>query len=435
MFHLAIYNIFMIGMVSFFLSCSFQALQFTLKYMLEAVSEDDETFTIDAYTGRVISFTVTLLLCPFVPVMINKIGPRPSVIIAITCHLLYGLQFLLIRNWLYIVGSMVVGMGITTMWIAQGRFIAQNSTETTIGRNASIFNILANVHGFIRFAYFYFQFPEEMGKKERTEFYVIFNLCYVVALVVSLFLLKAKYNKPVKEPLLKSLLKLFTLLVRRDMLLLMPSVLYINVFATWVQFRLNGIIFTEGMTEEQAPMKRFAEIGSISLACTVFTGLILSLFDKKIMVLTRGHHYPIVLIGFFLHVLQMVMDFINLPDDSPLGKTSEEGIIKPNYILALIATAVGGLSGPSIFSRKEALLLILCQDDIAHGHALNRVYLSLGVVIPNTLIHWIGFYWMTCITLFTGLISVVSFYACERIYIYKYSSDEEKENERENIEE
>lgn len=420
----------MFAMVAFFLFLSYNSIQVSLKYILDALEQEDPSFYIDAYTGKLVLFTFNVIWTPFASIVVNKIGPRPSLVLVICCHLYYGIQFLFIMNWTYLIGCAVIGTSNAFFSVAGGRYLAQNSTELTIARNSAISLMLQAMQGIIRYFYFYFRFKHEnISAEDRREFYTVFVFSYFISLIFAFSLLKAVNNEPVKETMKESFETLFALLRRRDMWLMIPTLVYLGLNASWGTLRLNGIVFTKMMIYAPSPMRIIAELGAIQVLCTLINGLVLSLCDQKIMVMTNGYHYPVVIFGFAFNLFQMIIDFLNLPDESPHGYTDDKGLVEPSYIFAVISSFFGGLSSMCIQTRKAAMLLILFKDRIAHAYAVSHFFAIVGAIIPLVLIHVTGFYWITFVAIVSAIVCVSCFCVCETDLRDKEneSSEEEKE--------
>lgn len=404
----------MMGMIYFSFLLAFSNIQVTLKFILNTITATDPTFFVDAYTGILSIFSVTAVLTPFTSPLTNKLGPRPMMIIATVCLLFYGLQFFFLGNEVYILGCVICGMGTAFIWIAQGRFVAQNSTDKNIARNVALFITLSTSQMLVGNLYLYFSHPDvNIRDHKRYEIYGVSTAFFGTAVLCACCLLKAKYNVPAKETLKESFVNLFSLLKRKDVWLLVPSMMYINVINGMVSFHLNGIVFTERIQGTPSPIRKIAENSLVYGVCSTITGTLLVVFDKEI---TKHYHFPVVICAYSMHVIGLVLDFLNLPDSSIHQKTWDYAIIESNYILALCTSAVYGLSGPAIMSRKDAMLLHLCRDNIAHAHAISRLFVSVGAVIPMGLVHVVGLYWMTLVTAVAGLTAVGCFCVCEIDY-------------------
>lgn len=413
-FNTAIYNLCMETLLLLFTNFSFISIEQTIKYILNIVQKEDPKFSIDAYTGKLVLYTSILLWMPFSLNIINKIGARPAIIIATILHLSYGVQFLYIANWSYLLGCILVGCGNTLLTLATKRYFAQNSSDLTILKFVAMSVILALLEGCSRYSYFFFRFPERhINESKRREFFYICLESYILAVVFSFTLFKAVFNTPNEETVKETFSIVFSLLRRKDTWLMVPIVMYGAFNRIWREFRLNGIFFTKKMKHAPSAMRVIAEINVIGILCSAINGLVLTFAGTKITSLTRGYDFPLVLLGFVFDLMQMLMDVVNLPDSSPHGETDEEGMITSNYIIALFSEVIGSIMCLCIIKSKTGMLFKMYSLHVSHAFVMARCFQTVGSVISLVLIHFVGFYFMTLFTISWGVFSVATFSLCE----------------------
>lgn len=392
------------------------------KYILNSIKLEDEDFTADAYVGSIVHFIGSCSVAFFTSSIVNKIGPRPTMIIAAALQLLYVAQFLFLINWLFYLGNFVRGVGAGIIWTAQGRFLTQNSTKQTITKNASIFTWIIATNRIVGNVYIYFRFTSEViSKSHRQEIYGIMTLFTVFTVVIFSCLQKAKYNQPVKQNFILSLKTMFKLFCEPRIWFMVPSMMFLSMNFSLSSIHCNSVGFTETMSADTA-MRKISLCGIVFGIGGLLCGLTLTGIDNKIK---KSYYFYIIIFGFSTSLLSNILVFINLPNSSSHGATMEPGLIPSNLPIALIASTLYGFGDACFFQQAYAMSGILLKQKIAHAHGIFRFFIGFSAIITFTLATFIGLYVAICVVSLVGIIAVVCFCTAEIKYKNQISGEDE----------
>lgn len=412
-FRTGLYNIFILSLAFLSFLLCFTILQNLQKHFLESINLENPKFTANASLGTLVYYISSGISAIFISFLVNRIGPRPSMIVGGILLMFYNLQFHFPTNWLYYFSNVICGIGTSILWIAQGRFFTENSNKDTIARNAAIFSTIVSSRNIIGNMLMYFFYNTKVIlTSQRTEILATMNFCSTLTVVFICYLLKAKYNRSVKVNILENFIQLFKLCLDDNIWLMIPPILYMNVLFSLSTVHDNAlgfpVTFSLGKNMNKVSVCRmiFGVGGCVS-------GLILIAFDKKII---RSYLYPVFIAGCLVNFFGKILAMLNLPNASLSSVTWQESLVTTNYFGALIISFLFGIGDCCVFSRTYALFGILLRDNIAHAHVFMRIFVCIGSIITYFLVSKIGLYWILGITIIIGVLATFCYCVAELRY-------------------
>ncbi|EGC33987.1 hypothetical protein DICPUDRAFT_92306 [Dictyostelium purpureum] len=176
--------------------------------------------------------SVSNFISPFV---INSLGERLSLIVGALAYSVYIAANIKILEPTLFIAAGVLGVGGAILWTAQGSFVIQCSTESTIGFNTGLFFALFQLN----------QVIGNLGTQQLLKAHIAIQTLFIIILSVSLFSLVgfALLGKPIKTddkgvpipkenanlPMKDRLLATIILIKDRPIQLLVPALLYSGI--------------------------------------------------------------------------------------------------------------------------------------------------------------------------------------------------------------
>uniref|UniRef100_A0A6P7GNR6 UNC93-like protein MFSD11 n=1 Tax=Diabrotica virgifera virgifera TaxID=50390 RepID=A0A6P7GNR6_DIAVI len=380
------------------------------KTIIDSIEKDDPSFEENGYYSQAITGGFSALFNLTVPSIINAFGSKLAMVLGALLSILFILQFMLEKVWVLYTACGLLGLGLALLWVAEGNYLALNSTETTINRNTGIFTIIASSNMIIGNVIVMVGFSgrDQIHKETRTLVLAILAGVCTAALVVFVFLPKHKKEEKISETkvvgVLESLVKPVKLFFTKNMLLLSFTFVYSGLELGF----FNGIYAPSiGFTEEIHNRKQLVGMSGIFVGIgEVFAGSAISTFGKKVAELGRS-----VLIGVacLVHSLSFILIFINLPDNSPFGDTDEPAIIQSNTVLAMFCSFLLGLGDCIYINVIFSLLATVYSEEAPSAFAIFQFFLAVGMVINFITAELLGLYYKLAMLFGLGILNTVLF--------------------------
>jgi len=255
----------------------------------------------------------------------------------------YAGQMLYLADWLLYLCAVLNGVGAAMLWTGQGTFLAINSDQATVGRNASIFWALYQMSGVTGniAVFLLFQGVEVIEKGTRISTGAALTAMCFTGQVLTLFLRPTPWEEQKEKKKInpfQSFLSCLKLLRTSDMMKLSFSFLY-SGFETsfWAGVLPSCIGFTQklgdGRKSTMGLCSIMVSIGSMS------GGLALAALKSGI---NRRGRDPVIVTGYILHTCAYFLCLLFLSHLAPFGETEEESYVAPRKeVLLLVATLMG----------------------------------------------------------------------------------------------
>ncbi|KAK9693022.1 Ion channel regulatory protein UNC-93 [Popillia japonica] len=366
-----------------------------IKTILQNISDEDPNFTGDGYTSLAIIYAVFAVLNWSAPSVISIIGPKFAMVFGSVTYVLFILSFLVPRTWLLYVASVVIGIGAPMIWTGQGNYLTLCSTPATISRNSGVFWAMLQASMFIGnlFVYIQFQGLDKIDKSTRSMPKIEENM------------VKPADNRgPIQA--LKDAGKLF---FTKNMLLLSITFFYMGVELSFYSGVYSPSIgFTKQLGDVSTQLVGLA--GIFIGVGEVLGGALFGILGEKTV---RWGRDPIIVGGFIVHVAAFFLIFLNLPNSSPFGNTTEEAFITTNAYLAIFCAFLLGLGDACFNTQVYSMLGDVFADDSPSGFAIYKFTQSVAAAACFFYSSYIGLYIQLGILLALAVFGTISFVLVE----------------------
>lgn len=391
------------------------------KFLLESTKKNNPNYTVETYYGLCGTFVAQALTNWITPSVIATAGPRFTIVLGYMLNVFYFGQFLSEIVWLFYFGSVITGVAAGLYWTAQGNFLAQNSTESTIDRNSGLFWATLQTSGIFGNILVYYLFSDnQVDAKTRYYMYMTMAiLCLLACLTMILFSRKVDNSKKLTCQILTQALHLIQ---ERDMILLCTTVFYSGLVSSLVLgVYSNAVAFTKLISGKEIQL--ITTSGMIIGTGEVIAGSIFSLFGKKIRNLLWGQS-TYILIGFGIQQIAYAFMIINLPNNSPNGPTYDEAYIKSSKIIAFITAFLLGAGDALVMTQIFVMVGEHFADKSASAMAVCSFFDSTACAFAFAFTGW-GIYSIVGILELSGIISTICFIFLEKkpTYVKEHEPD------------
>lgn len=373
-------NVILLGLSFMLVFTAFQTMGNIEKTVLDSIKTDDPNFTGDGYTSLAIIYFVFALCNWLAPSMISILGPRVTMIFGGVIYGLFIASFLTPHTWLLYLASALIGVGAAAIWTGQGTYLTLNSDSTTISRNSGLFWAMLQCSMFFGniFVFYAFQGKQHIDQATRTLVFIVLVSVCGVGIIVLLLLPRARtadgemIPRPDSAPLraLKGAVSLFT---TREMLLLCVTFLYTGFELSFYSGVYSASI---GFTTKFSDAKQLVGLSGIFIGLgAVLGGVTFGLLGSKTV---RWGRDPIVIFGFIIHIVSFFIIFLNLPNTSPFGDTTESAYIESSAFLAILCSLLLGLGDSCFNTQILSILGDMYAEDSAPAFAIFKFTQSLS---------------------------------------------------------
>lgn len=139
---------------------------------------------------------------------------------------------------------------------------------------------------------------------------------------------------------------------------------------------------TSNLVDSDTSPKRFIGLSGILIGVgEIIGGLSFGILGGKTNRLGRD---PIVILGYFTHMIAFFLVFINFPKDSPLQQTSEAAYISSSLAIALVCSFLLGFADSCYNTQMYSIIGTVYSENSANAFALFKFF-QVGLVQPLTL--------------------------------------------------
>ncbi|CAG0886646.1 unnamed protein product [Darwinula stevensoni] len=420
-------NVILMGVSLMLIFTAFQTTGIIEQTVISSVKTDDPSFNGDGYLSLAIIYAAFATANWLAPSILSLSGPKYGMIMGAIPYIIFVGCFLKPTTWSLYLTSVLVGIGAAVLWTAQGNYLTLNSNETTMGRNSGIFwaifqcsMLFGNI--FVFYAFDGLSYIEEHTR--RLVFLVLLGVSIAGLLLAFLLGTVSHSDAIANEAPLQALKEAPKLLVTQQMFLLCFTFIYTGLelsFFSGVYSTAIGFTLAFG---ERA--KRLVGLSGVFIGVgEIFGGLLFGILGKKT---TRYGRDPVVLLGCLVHLGCFYLIFLNLPDDSPFGKTSHLAPIESsthcdnNYFLlffflfhhsanlAMLCSFLLGFGDACFNTQVIALLGILYSENSAPAFAIFKFFQSLAAAACFFYSGSIGLHYQLLILVVTVIGGTYSFW-------------------------
>ncbi|KAE9549637.1 hypothetical protein FO519_007144, partial [Halicephalobus sp. NKZ332] len=317
-----------------------------LETIIDAKNKDG---VVDEHAGYVSAAIVTSVFtfANFIAApVVGLLGVRWAMVSGAITYIIFQAGFLFLNEPFLYFSSALLGVGAAIIWAAQGKYIAMNSTNETASLHSSLFwgEYQLCLIGSGAFLYFAFRDLKDNDKIEDSKIrfiYGVFTTVTACGVIIFSLLRMPRREEPLiesevePEPKLTFKERMFStlsLLRTRRIIFLAAAFAYVGMETSfWSGIYPSSISFTKKLAPNTKTIMAFNTIAEgLGQATAGFLFGILGGITKKIGRVT------VVLLGMIAHFFVFVAVYLNFPSDAPLGKTEEEGIIKPPSVAITI---------------------------------------------------------------------------------------------------
>ncbi|XP_072392200.1 UNC93-like protein MFSD11 [Diabrotica undecimpunctata] len=378
------------------------------KTIIDSIKKDT-SFEENGYYSQAISSAFFSVFTWAVPSVIHSFGLKLTLCLGALLNVLFILQFLLEKVWILYVFCGLAGFGSALLGAAVGNYVSLNSSENSINRNTAIFTIIASfnmITGNI-IVMCGFSGHSEINKHTRILVLAIFAGVSAIGLIVFLFLPKHQKEEKSKDisdsGAVQSFLEALKLSITKNMLLLGIIFMYGGIFYGF----MNGIYSSAlGFTQNLPNPKQLVGLSGIFVGIgEIFGGSIVTIFRKKVVALGRN-----VLTGIAcsLHSLSFILIFINLPNNSPFGDTTDKAMIESNAVLAMFCSFLLGLGDCIYVNVIFSLIGTIYSENSGTAFSILQFFVGIASVINFVTAEYVGMYYQLATLFILGIIGTTS---------------------------
>ncbi len=311
-----------------------------------------------------------------------------------------------------------------------------NSTPDNIGRNAGIFYVMFQSSGLIGNTFSYFQFKESYEISDETRFVFVSALLVISAMATCtlLFVLPMPWAQASATAGRKAdtpwtgMVRSVKLMGNRDMILLTSFFIYTGlVFTFWSGVYGPSLTFSRSFDADGNSLTGLH--GIMVHTGEILAGLFFAFFND---IPKRIGRYPFVIIGTTLHFVAFIIIYLNVPNDAPLGVTSDDAslVVPSSTGLALFSSFIIGMGVVSLESQTVSLIGSIHADRASQAFAIVKVCQHGAIGIGFAYSGYIGLYWQLGILIVFGLLGAIAYTIVDRKTRRRIKESKEEEARR-----
>jgi len=410
-------NVFALGFI-FMLSASRVSISI-LKTVLSSATDQNgpgyvEGFSGDGYVSNAILYAFFAFSNFLAPWIVDRLGPRYAMLIGGLGYTAYAGQMLYLTDWLLYLCAILNGVGAAMLWTGQGTFLAINSDQATVGRNASIFWALYQMSGVTGniAVFLLFQGVQVIEKDTRISTGAALTAMCFTGQVLTLFLRPTPWeDQKEKKKInpLQSFLSCLKLLRTPDMMKLSFSFLY-SGFETsfWAGVLPSCIGFTQNLGSG-----RKSTMGLCSIMVSVGSmsgGLALAAMKSGI---NRRGRDPVIVTGYILHTCAYFLCLLFLPHLASFGETEDDSYVTPRMEVLLLVATLMGVGDACLNTQIISILSGAYKERSSEAFALMKLVQSIGVSGGFVMSTNLGLFWQLLVLKIAAVLSTIGFCVVE----------------------
>ncbi|KAE9549639.1 hypothetical protein FO519_007146 [Halicephalobus sp. NKZ332] len=343
--------------------------------------------------------------------IVGLLGARWAMVAGAITYGIFQAGFLFLNEPFLYISSALIGVGAAIIWTAQGKYIAMNSTNETASKHSSLFWGVSQIciAGGGIFLYLAFRDLKEDDKIKDSKIKLVYGVFTAVTAVgVAILDVESEPEMTFKELLYST----FNLLLTKRMLFLAVAFAYTGIeLSFWSGIYPSSISFTKKLADNTKTIMAFNAIAQgLGQATAGFFFGILGDVTKKLGRTT------IVMLGSIVHLLVFIAVYLNFPSDAPLGKTEEEGIIKPPSVaITIICGYFLGFGDACWNTQIFSLLVSRYNKKSAEAFSLFKFFQSLTTAIAFIYASYFSMGVHMLVLVVTGVLGFIGFFMADKL--------------------
>jgi len=373
----------LLGLAFMLVFTGFQTQGNMQQMVIDSIHKEDPSFNGSGYISLAVIYAVFATTNWVAPSALSLMGAKATMLCGAVTYVAFVASFLWPQTWLLYLMSVLVGAGAALIWTAQGNYLTLVSDEATITRNSGVFWAMLQcsmVFGNI-FVFYKFQGQETVDAQTRMVVFIALTAVCVVGTVLMVFLPRPPPppGPPTPSSPSQELIKSARLFKTPQMLLLCVTFLYTGFELSF----FSGVYSSSlSFTLRFADPKMLVGLSGISIGCgEIVGGLIFGIFGTKTVKFGRD---PIVLLGFFTHIICFFLIFLNVPNAAPLGETYDSNFLStgdPSVAVALLCSFMLGFGDACYNTQIYSILGSVYSDNSGPAFALFKFTQSLSAAL------------------------------------------------------
>uniref|UniRef100_A0A8R1UA41 G protein-coupled receptor n=1 Tax=Pristionchus pacificus TaxID=54126 RepID=A0A8R1UA41_PRIPA len=422
----------LVGLANLIVYTGYEASVFINESVLHSVSEREpgRIGAHDGYYGQAVSNVFYMLSTLAVPSLMNYFRCKWILALSGAFFTFYFLTFQCLNRYLYFIACAVLGMASSSFNVGYAGYLTEFSTRQTIERNqalswavsclsvfgAGVVNYIVtsinlNDHGIV-------SKYREYSEPEIRYFFAVFAFLGVVGMTIFSLL----PNREVKDNIAASNIRcnslkeqlsvMFSVLVHKRVLILVPFYLYVGMFFSfWVSIIPTTLQFTGALSRNVYIPAYFA------FAFTAGS-LIMSVLTMKMSKRMKNFSFkPQMIINAVLHILIYVLTVCVIPQWSTVRPNDELSLlIQPSLFPVLILAFLFGLADAANYITRNVISSLLLPTRRQQMFGASRFYHGLAASVLFFASPSLSIYSYAIIqSVFLVASTIVYLYTCEFI--------------------
>ncbi|XP_023672315.1 UNC93-like protein MFSD11 isoform X1 [Paramormyrops kingsleyae] len=376
----------------------------------------------------------------FAPVIVTILGPRVTMFLSGLLYSCYSALFILPETWSFYLVSILIGLGASMLWTAQGTFLVQNSDVATINKHTGVFWGLLQCSMLFGNMYIYFDWrgkTEITDSNRKTMFVVLLGisvlgtLTFIVlrktglqeevlseeegeSLLSARIIYKQKTTIAVRETKseLSSVLQLFR---SKAILLLSCSMAYSGLELSFYSGVYGTCIGATGHFGNDA--KSLIGLSGIVVGLgEIIGGGLFGLLCKN----NRFRRTSVVFLGMVVHFVAFYLIFLNIPNDAPVvfeTSTQLEPYLSPSVSIALLCSFLLGLGDSCFNTQLYSILGCVFAEQSAPAFTIFKFIQSVSAALAFFCSGYLLLSWQLLIMGLFGFIGTLCFFVAEKTQV------------------
>uniref|UniRef100_A0A1I7ZBS2 UNC93-like protein MFSD11 n=1 Tax=Steinernema glaseri TaxID=37863 RepID=A0A1I7ZBS2_9BILA len=362
------------------------------------------------------SFTVSNFLAS--PIVVS-LGSKNAMILGAFCYLSFLLGFLWLNSFLLYLLSAVVGFGAAVIWTGNGAYLTAYARPDTNARNIGIMWAMLQSSLIIGSLFMFVILHHGALVESFQVLYTVFSIVCATGLGVLFFLPKVQIG-PIDSQVLREEREHFddediepyhaddsnTIRVRRDSssglsdegaigfwadftrtFLLMKTRKMLYLASVFIFSGLELTFFSGVYTGCLAATKALGESTGLIVAFTVLLlgcgqimgGLVFGICSQRFV---HGKRFPVIALGFIVHLLAFFLTVLNIPMEAPIHPTSSSAWMEnPSVMLAVFCGFLLGFADSCWNTQIYSLLGEIYWRNSSAAFAIFKFYQSLAACV------------------------------------------------------
>lgn len=418
-FDLKLFNIILLGICFMILFSAELAALNMQKTIISSIHDEKPSFNVEGYFVHGITYSLYATTLWLAPSIVCLTGPRLGMFIAGLGYTFYLLAFSIEEEWAMYLAGVVMGMSSAILWTAEGKYLILNSTPDTTSRNIGIFWFFYSSSEFYGNLIMYFQLEGKKFMDSETRRLLVYAMTGLASFSLCLFLFLRPVDKKevgfaTKAPSgpLEAFKRTWHIFTTKDMRILSVTSCYVGMaqaFAFGVYSPSVGFTLRFGNNAKQLVAMSGIFLGVGEMIC----GGLQVLFSSSIKKYKYGRTI-IITIGLLLQICGFIGAYINLPNNSVFGNTTDGAYIPNSVFLAMTCSLLLGLADCCLNTQMYSLLAAMHPENSSQTCALYKFTKAVVKATSFYSSNHLGLYTHIHILLPCSLCGITTFYIIDR---------------------